>query len=83
MQTRQLAIAAHQQDRRHRWTGSTRSPDHLMVSDQTVDAFDRGRRAGVERKAVRCGPAAEIYANFAIDNADKDFSAVIELIRKG
>jgi 3-hydroxyisobutyrate dehydrogenase len=27
--------------------------------------------------------AAEIYAKFAADNADKDFSAVIEMIRKG
>ena len=27
--------------------------------------------------------AAEIYAKFAADHADKDFSAVIEMIRKG
>jgi 3-hydroxyisobutyrate dehydrogenase len=27
--------------------------------------------------------AAEIYAKFATDHADKDFSAVIELIRNG
>ena len=26
--------------------------------------------------------AAEIYAKFAADNADKDFSAVIELLRR-
>ncbi len=27
--------------------------------------------------------AAEIYAKFAADHADKDFSAVIEMIRRG
>jgi 3-hydroxyisobutyrate dehydrogenase len=27
--------------------------------------------------------AAEIYAKFAADHADKDFSAIIEMIRKG
>jgi 3-hydroxyisobutyrate dehydrogenase len=27
--------------------------------------------------------AAEIYAKFAADHADKDFSAVIDLIRNG
>jgi hypothetical protein len=27
--------------------------------------------------------AAEIYAKFAADHADKDFSAVIEMIRNG
>jgi 3-hydroxyisobutyrate dehydrogenase len=27
--------------------------------------------------------AAQIYADFTQDNADKDFSAVIEMLRKG
>ena len=36
------------------------------------------------RSAVPLGShAAEIYAQFAADNADKDFSAIVEMLRAG
>jgi 3-hydroxyisobutyrate dehydrogenase-like beta-hydroxyacid dehydrogenase len=66
----------------------------IGVHDEIVQTWSRrevGKDIGLAMHAVKStgssaplgSHAAEIYAKFAADHTDKDFSAVIEMIRKG